>query len=259
MGCHSLVTTRAKTRRSTSAAPPRNNARAAALAVAPEVRTSSTRMMRAPRSGAAARRETPLDVLRPLLAGQSHLAARRLDAQEPARLEPCAAHRRNGPRERSGLIEAPPPQAQRMQRHRHDCVGLQEQVGPRPRHPGAERSGEIAAIGIFEPVDQAARGPILEARDCARATENRRIGDRLRRQKPLAEILLEGDAKPLAEGSLNEPRRPPAGGAEPPCSPVAARQARQVGGKRVSSAARPSPARAARAATPAAKSQRSSG
>ena len=58
---------------------------------------------------------------------------------------------------------------------------------------------------------EAARRPVLEARDGARAPEHRRIGDRLRRQQPRPEILLERRAEPLAERPLDEAHRPPAG------------------------------------------------
>ena len=101
-----------------------------------------------------------------------------------------------------------------MQRHRNDGVRVGENVGAGPRHPGPERRGEFASIGILEPMHQAARRPVLEARHRARAPEDRRIGDRLRRQQPRPEILLERRAEPLAERPLDEAHRPPAGGAK---------------------------------------------
>ena len=78
----------------------------------------------------------------------------------------------------------------------------------------ADRPGELGAVGIFEPVDELARRPVLEAGDGAGAGEDRRVGHRLRRQQPLAEILLERRAETLAVGPLDEPHRAPAARAE---------------------------------------------
>jgi hypothetical protein len=58
MGIHAFVTTRAKTRTSTFLAPARSNVRAAALIVAPEVRTSSTNTMERPFTAPRAASET---------------------------------------------------------------------------------------------------------------------------------------------------------------------------------------------------------
>ena len=59
-----------------------------------------------------------------------------------------------------------------------------------------------------------ARRPVLEPGDGAGAGEDRRIGDRLRREEPLAEVLLERRAEPLAERPLDEAHGAPAARAE---------------------------------------------
>ncbi len=114
-------------------APARSSARAAALAVAPEVRTSSTRTILKPAQRRARRdAKRPLHVGRPLLAGQADLAAGRFHPHEPVRLERLAALTRQRLGERRGLIEPPLPEPQRMQRHRHDQRPLRRARRPPP-------------------------------------------------------------------------------------------------------------------------------
>ena len=101
-----------------------------------------------------------------------------------------------------------------MQRHGREQFRVGEDVRPGSRHPAGHRARQLGAVGIFQPVDELARRTVLEAGDGAGAGEHRRVGHRLRREEPFAEILLERGSEALAKWPLDEPHRAPAAWAE---------------------------------------------
>jgi hypothetical protein len=113
-------------------------------------------------------------------------------------------------RQRGRLVELSSPQPQGVQRHRRQEVRVGQDIDPCASHPTRDRSGELRAIRIFEPMHKRTGRPILEPRDRPGPAERWRIGHRLRRDEPLAEILLERRAEPLAKGPLDEAHRTPA-------------------------------------------------
>ena len=233
MGVTPPVTTRANTSRSTRAAPPRSSARAAALAVAPEVSTSSTRTIRRPCRAPSRRAERPLHVrarcsrvsptwLRVALTRSSASAAR---SGLPLRAADRAGERR-------GLIEPPLPQPQRMQRHRHD----RDRPRPACRRPPAPSRRRAARA-------RSPRSEYLSRWTSRRAgPSSNRATARARRNTGGSAIAC-GDSRPSPRSCSNGvPSRSQNGrsmkriarqqaGQSAPCAPVAARQARQVGGK----------------------------
>ena len=86
---------------------------------------------------------------------------------------------------------------------------------------------------VFEAVDEVARD-VVEGGHRPAALERRRIGDRLRRQRALAEIVGEGRAEPGAIGPLDQAETRPAGRAEPaldadgPCTGEALRRQDEI-------------------------------
>ncbi len=96
-----------------------------------------------------------------------------------------------------------------MEGNRGEKVGLGEQVGAGAGHPAADRPREFGPIGIFEPVSELARRPVLEPGDGAGAGEDRRVGHRLGREEALAEVLLERRSQTFAERPLDEPHGAP--------------------------------------------------
>ena len=178
MGRHAAVTTRAKTSRSTCAAPPRSSARAAALAVAPEVRTSSTRTIlrpfRRPCASAEARNAPWTFSVRCARLRPTWLL-RRLDARSAGRArKACRCLPRDRMRERRGLVEAPRPQPQRMQRHGRERVGARRECRRR-RAPSSAPIGlaSSARSEYFSRCTRLARRPVLETRHRAGARERR--------------------------------------------------------------------------------------
>ena len=218
---------------STCAAPGRSSARDAALAVAPEVSTSSTSTIRRPLTrGVPADAKGALHVLR-----RAARASGRPGCASPsrARADPGSqglpARARDLARERGGLIEAAHPEPARVQRHRRDDVGLGEQVGARARHPGAHRAREFAAIGIFQPMHQTPRRAVLETRDRAGALKHRGIVDRLRATAAASPRSCSNGVPSRSQNGRSMKRIPRQhAGQSPSASRIAARQARQVGG-----------------------------
>ena len=215
MGSYAPVTTRANTSTSTRFAPALKSAREAALAVAPEVKTSSISTTLSPRTGrAGGGAKRALDVFSPLRAGEADLAAGRLDPQKRAQVARLAGLARNFRRQRRRLVEPPPPQPQRMQRHRRQEIGVGEHIRAGARHPASDRPGELGAVGIFEPMRERARRPVLEPRHRPGAGEHGRIGHRLGRDEALPKVLLERRPETLAKRPLDESHRAPAARAE---------------------------------------------
>ena len=100
-----------------------------------------------------------------------------------------------------------------MERHRHDDLGIGEELGAGAGHHGAERPAKLEPVAVFEAVDELA-GDVVIARRGAGPLEHRRIGDRGRRQQGHAEIDRERRAEALAIGPLDELDVRPAAGAE---------------------------------------------
>ena len=109
-------------------------------------------------------------------------------------------------------------QPQPVQRHGDQHIGVIEQFGAGAGHPAAHRRGQFIAVAIFQAMDQQARRPLLEARDGARARENRRIGHGGRREETPAfagrQIGLERRSQSFAIGALDEAHGAPAFRAE---------------------------------------------
>ncbi len=101
-----------------------------------------------------------------------------------------------------------------MQRDGRQEIGVGQHIGARPRHPTGDRPGELGAVGIFEPMGERARRPVLEPRDRPGARKHGRISHRLRGDQALPEVLLEWRPQPLAKGPLDESHRAPAARAE---------------------------------------------
>ena len=215
MGSHAPVTTLAKTSTSTRFAPALNSALEAALAVAPEVKTSSTSTTLSPRTAApSATRNAPWTfsaLCARLKPTWLRVALTRRSAAQIARFSGSAGDLR---RQRGGLVEPPSPQPQGVQRHRRQEIGVGQNVGPGASHPARDRPGELGAVGIFEPMHERARRSILEPRHGPGPAERRRVGHRLRRDEALAEVVLERRAETLAKGPLDEAHRAPAARAQ---------------------------------------------
>jgi hypothetical protein len=211
MCSHAAVTTLAKTSTSTRFAPALNSALEAALAVAPEAKNVVDQHdIEVPHHCALGDSERALDIFGPLRSAQAHLAACRLDPSQRGRIARPSRLAGDFRRQCGGLVELPSPQPQGVQRHRRQEVDVGQNVGPRASHPTRDWPGKLCAVGIFEPMHKRAGRPILEPRHRPGPAERRRIGHRLRRDEPLAEILLERRAEALAKGPLDEAHRAPA-------------------------------------------------
>jgi hypothetical protein len=80
-----------------------------------------------------------------------------------------------------GLVEAPPPQARAVERHRHDHVGLGQKLRCGASHHAPECGSEVQAVAVFEPMHQRPGGVVVERRG-AGAAEHGRIGNGGRRK-----------------------------------------------------------------------------
>ncbi len=215
MCSHAAVTTLAKTSTSTRFAPALNSALEAALAVAPEVKTSST-------STTLRSRTTALSAIRNAPWTFSALCVRlkptwlrvALMRRSAAGLHGFSRLAGDFRRQCGGLVELPSPQPQGVQRHRRQEVGVGQNVGSRASHPTRDWPGKLSAVGIFQPMHERPGRPILEPRHRPGPAKRRRIGHRLRRDEALAEILLERRAETLAKGPLDEAHRAPAARAQ---------------------------------------------
>ena len=211
-GSHPPVTTRANTSTSTFAAPrPQQRARGGVGGCARGQHVIDQQHLASAHRRAFGDAKCPLDVLARWARLRPTWLARRLDALERGGIARLARLPRHLPRERRRLVEPPPPQLQQ------DAAARGREG--RPRRSGRPRrapsSGAIGAASsprseYLSRCASSAGGPILEPGDGARAPIDRRIGHRLRRQQPLAEILLERGAEPLAERPLDEAHGAPA-------------------------------------------------
>ncbi len=115
-----------------------------------------------PRSAAARqdRREAEgvAHVAAPRGGRQTCLRSRR--ARSPERVHDRAIET---PREVAGLIEAAPQAPPRVQRHRHDAVGVREHVGAGVRISAGERRGKRASSFVLERVDDVAQRAFVRA------------------------------------------------------------------------------------------------
>ena len=89
------------------------------------------------------------------------------------------------------LVVAALKQAPRMQRHRHDQFGIDQQFGTGPRHPPTERGSGGDAIGMLE-AHHHAFGGIVIAKHRPRPPERRRSPEAGTAQKGGAGIEVEG-------------------------------------------------------------------
>ncbi len=213
MGVQPCVTTRAKTRTSTCSAPARSSTRAQALAVAPEVITSSTRTSRRPaiRGRAASRHaEGALHVVRPLGAAEADLRNRRLDAHERQRVGGDAAGLRHRIGERRRLVEAAGEQAAAVQGDGNQKLPFRQKLGAGARHPAAHIGGQFQPVAVLEPVHEASRRAVLVARHRPGPGPDGRMGHDVGREQAVAEVVLERHARPLAERALDKWRFNPA-------------------------------------------------
>ena len=100
-----------------------------------------------------------------------------------------------------------------MQRHRHDEIGIGQELGAGARHPGAECRRKIEPVAKFEPVRQGA-GHIVIADRGAGPLIDRRVGDRRGRNEPRAHLDRKWRPQPLAIGPLDQAKPRPASGAQ---------------------------------------------
>src|ERR1700723_1477156 len=214
MCSHAAVTTLAKTSTSTRLAPALNSALEAALAVAPEVKTSST-------STTLRSRTTTLSAIWNAPWTFSALCCRLKPTWLRVALTRRSAAKLHGfPVWRETSVASAAAWLNCRRHSRRACSGTGARMSASARMSTPARAIQLAigrersAVGIFEPMHKRAGRPILELRDRPGAAERQRIGHRLRRDEPLAEILLERRAEALAKGSLDEAHRAPAARAE---------------------------------------------
>lgn len=157
--------------------------------------------------------EGALQVVAALRLCQAHLRPGALDARQCAECERHTMVARNRLRQQRRLVEAPRPQPEPVQRHRHDQVSLVEQLAAGTRHHPAHGQCQLGPVAIFQPVDELARRVIIAA-DGPCPLEHRRIGHGSGRNQLPAKIDLEGRAQPLAIGPLDEAHATPASRAQ---------------------------------------------
>jgi hypothetical protein len=96
-----------------------------------------------------------------------------------------------------------------VQRHRHDGIGLCEQLAAGMRHPSAHGWGQVEPVTIFQGMNQLARDIVVTHR-CPRAAIGRRIGNGLHGEKAGPAVEREGNAKAFAIGRPDERELGPA-------------------------------------------------
>ena len=111
------------------------------------------------------------------------------------------------------LVEAPREEAPPVQRHRHDDIGLGDQLGAGPQHPACHPRREVGAVVVFQALHHLARDAGIGDRR-TRPLEGRRVGDRLGRQETLAHVVRERRAHHRAPWPLEEAELRPAGAAQ---------------------------------------------
>jgi hypothetical protein len=216
------------------------SARAHASAVAPVVMTSSTTTSFLPLTRAACALSTlnaPLTLRRRCsalsptwLAGPPHPPQHRAidgNAGEPAD--------RQGQHGR--LVEASPPQPRGVVRHRHDEIGVGEQLGPRLVEPAGEQGQSLMPIAIFEALDKLAHG-VRIARRCPRAVVDWRRGDCRRRQQRLARLVGSGTPSLAQSGGAMKSMLAKQAPQSSPWLTMRRRQEMQTGGSRRSASRR---------------------
>ncbi len=100
-----------------------------------------------------------------------------------------------------------------MQRHRRDDIAIDDKFPPRQRHHAGKGNRQLGPVAIFQAVHESARCVAIAA-DGARAGENRRIGDGLRRKELAANIDGKRRPQPLADRPGDKAHSAPARGAE---------------------------------------------
>jgi len=154
MGARLPATTRANTSTSPQVAPARNNARAQALTVAPEVSTSSmSSSLRPTTSGPAGRWHTKgaLHVLGSLGLIEPDLLRRRLDPFESPMCDHSAARIGYDMGQQCGLVEPPRPLATPMQRHRNERFGVGKELAAGASHPSPMVGARSSQSPYFKP------------------------------------------------------------------------------------------------------------
>jgi hypothetical protein len=207
--------TLANTSTSTFAAPARKSARAQPSAVAPEVKTSSTRTSLRPAIAAlpsAGTRNAPW-IGGPLRPRQPDLLDSGLHALQRRRGYRYPGLRGNCRRQHSRLVEAPRPISPPMQRHRDERVSLGNKLASGKREPAPHHRRKIEPVAIFERMHQRP-GNFVETHRGAGALIGRRVGYCLHRQNAGTGIVDEGDAEPLTIGSGDERKLRPTAGTE---------------------------------------------
>jgi hypothetical protein len=117
-----------------------------------------------------AKTEEPLDVAQTTGAGQTGLRGAGARAGEDAE------HRQTQlTREVVSLVEAALKSPPRMQRHRHDVVGVFEKACPRGAHASRQGRGEIPAALVLEGVNEMTEHALMEAGAASQSEGGRRL------------------------------------------------------------------------------------
>jgi hypothetical protein len=90
-----------------------------------------------------------------------------------------------------------------MQRHRHQRVGLGQQLAAGLADPPPHHRRQVEPVAIFERMDQRP-GNLVEAHGGAGAVVGRRVGDGFHGQDARTRVIDEGNAEPLAVGPGDE-------------------------------------------------------
>ena len=91
-------------------------------------------------------REGAGDIAPPLRRCEPDLARRALDAAEQEAIDGDAGEPAHRAREQGRLIEAPRPQPRAVERHRHDQIGIGEQLGSGGREPAPEQRQALMPV-----------------------------------------------------------------------------------------------------------------
>ena len=197
----------AAARTSIRRAPAARKARAQAETVAPVVITSSTSTMaRSATRGRAAvgDGEGASDVLRALAGAGPDLRRRRARLAQHEGVECDAARRGDLPCQQCRLVELPPDQPPARHRHRHDQVGIGEQLGTGPCHPARQQAARLVAIGVLEAMDQFAHDMVEHGRGAGPVVGRGIGGRRGRNQRPVTAAERQRQAEPVAQRRRDE-------------------------------------------------------
>jgi len=109
-----------------------------------------------------------LQVMPPRIAGQLGLGRSWAVTNEDVTMDPVPSLRKKQPRQKQRLIQAAPPQAADMQRHRNNHVGSGTIGKVAASRDSGQRRQHRAVSGVFEAVNQAGDRLIIQAKRTAR-------------------------------------------------------------------------------------------